>query len=121
MLDENNVYLMDKPVKIYLFKDKDEVKVSFRVTDYCNIHRYIETEKFEYILANWRTGVEGLETRSGKYYWYYSDCGPRPDCVPAQFVVINTREWSFRISVQDMEQMEAEYEHQKHNKMHWDG
>jgi len=120
MLDENNVYLMDKPIKIYVFKDKNEVKVSFRITDYCNYHREMTIEDFQYICDNWRAGVDGLETKGGKFYWYYSDCGPRPEQVPAQFVQINIASWSFRISVQEMLSLVDEFNYQLNNHMHWD-
>ena len=60
-LDKDDVYLMSKPIKIYLFKEADEVKVSFRITDYVNFHREMSIEHFQYICDNWRTGVEGLE------------------------------------------------------------
>jgi len=120
MLDENNVYLMDKPIKIYVFKRAQQVKISFRVTDYCAIHRYMSIHNFIFICDNWRSGVEGLETAEGKYYWYYSPCGPRPECEPAEFVGINFGEWSFRISIQDMEYIVNEFNYQLNNKMHWD-
>ena len=119
-LDKDDVYLMDKPIKIYLFKEADEVKISFRITDYVNFHREMSIEHFQYICDNWRTGVEGLETKNGKYFWYYSDCGPRPECVPAKFVQINVGGWSFRISVLEMESVVEEFNYQKNNKMHWD-
>lgn len=119
-IDENNVWRMSKPIKIYLFKDEDIVKISFRVTDYFNIGRQMSKEHFQYICDNWRTGVEGLETKSGKYYWYLSNSGPRPEQVPCKFVQVNTGPFSLRFSVKEMEELVEDFEYQKNNKMHWD-
>ena len=119
-IDSNGVWRMSKPIKIYLFKDEDMVKLSFRVTDYFNIGRHMSKEHFQYICDNWRTGVEGLETKSGKYYWYLSHLGPRPEQVPCKFVQVNTGPFSLRFSVKEMEELVEEFEYQKNNKMHWD-
>ena len=54
--------------------------------------------------------VEGLETKSGKYYWYLSKSGPRPEQVPCEFVQINTGPFSFRISVKQMEELVGKYD-----------
>jgi hypothetical protein len=75
---------------------------------------------FQYICDNWREGVDGLETKGGKFYWYYSDCGPRPECPPSKHVQINVSSFSFRISVPTMEALVEEFNYQLNNKMHWD-
>ena len=119
-IDINGVWRMSKPFKVYLFKNEDEVKLSIRVTDYFNVGRHFTIEQFQHICDNWRTGVEGLETKSGRIYWYLSKSGPRPEQVPCQFVQVNTGPFSLRFSVKEMEELVAEFEHQKNNKMHWD-
>lgn len=119
-IDRDGVWRMSQPIKLYLFKDEESVKISFRVTDYMNIGRSMSEEHFQYICDNWREGVEGLETKSGKYYWYLSKSGPRPEQVPCEFVQINTGPFSFRISVKQMEELVAEFDKQKITKMHWD-
>ena len=74
-IDRDGVWRMSQPLKLYLFKD-EESQDKFRVTDYMNIGRSMSEEHFQYICDNWREGVEGLETKSGKYYWYLSRSGP---------------------------------------------
>lgn len=120
MVDHEGVYLMDKPVKLYVFKDEDKVKISFRLSDYANVSKQMSIEHFRYICDNWETGVEGLETYGGKFYWYYSDCGPRPDCPPSKHVQVNVSGFSFRLSVPTMHSIVADFEYQVNNKMHWD-
>lgn len=120
MIDDNGVYLMTEPVKLYVFKREKRVKLSFRVTDYCAIHRHMSIYNFQYICENWLKGVEGLETEEGKWYWYYSPCGPRPEQEPCEFVGINFGEWSFRINVQQMMALVDTFQFQMNNKMHWD-
>jgi hypothetical protein len=121
-LDENGVWKMSKPVKIYVFKDEDSVKLSFRVTDYSNFSRWMTIDQFRHIAENWDKdeGVQGLETKNGKYFWYYSDSGPRPERVPASFVVCNINGWSLRWSKQDQIDLVNEFYHQLENKNHWD-
>ena len=120
--DENGVVLFIDPIKIYLFKDEKEVKISFKITDYIVTNRSMSQENFEYILANYNKGdgVQGLEMDDGKIWWYYSEFGPRPKCLPASMVCVNFARFSFRFSLQEMERIAAEYERQKNNVMHWD-
>jgi len=122
--DSNNVVLFSDPFKVYLFKDKKRVKLSFKITDYVVINREFKQEDFEYILAHWKEedGVEGniRDIDNNKIWWYHSECTPRPECAPADFVGINFNRYSFRFSVKDMESLENTYFHQKNNKMHWD-
>lgn len=120
MKDVNNVYLMTKPIKIYVFKIAQEVKISFRISDYCALTKNMSMQNFQYICDNWKKGVQGLETSAGKFYWYHSDTGPRPECEPADFVAINFGDWSFRISTNEMEDLVEEFHLQCNTKMHWD-
>tara|TARA_B110001454_G_scaffold176575_1_gene168734 strand:+ start:1010 stop:1390 length:381 start_codon:yes stop_codon:yes gene_type:complete len=121
--DSNNVVLFSDLLKIYLFKDKERVKVSFKITDYVVINREFSQENFEYILENWKIG-EGVQKLStigdGHIWWFHGRFGPRPECVPANFVSINFNRYSFRISVEEMERITENYYYQKSNKMHWD-
>jgi hypothetical protein len=122
--DSNNVVLFSDPFKVYLFKDKKRVKLSFKITDYVVVNREFSQEDFEYILDHWKEedGVEGniRDIDNNKIWWYHSKFGPRPECEPADFVGVNINRYSFRFSVNDMESLENAYFHQKNNKMHWD-
>ena len=122
--DSNNVVLFSDPFKVYLFKDKNRVKLSFKITDYVVLGREFKQEDFEYILEHWNVGegVQGgiRDVDDNKYWWYHSKFGPRPECEPANFVGINFNRYSFRFSVLDMISLQNAYLHQKNNKMHWD-
>lgn len=122
--DNNNVVLFSDPFKVYLFKDKKRVKLSFKITDYIVVNREFKQEDFEYILNNWKIGdgIQGniRDIDDNKIWWYWSKFGPRPECIPADFVAINFNRYSFRFSLKDMESMYIAYIHQKNNKMHWD-
>tara|TARA_R110002074_G_scaffold112768_1_gene241013 strand:- start:59 stop:442 length:384 start_codon:yes stop_codon:yes gene_type:complete len=122
--DNNNVVLFSDPFKVYLFKDIQQVKISFKITDYVVLGREFKQEDFEYILEHWNVGegVQGevRDVDNTKYWWYHSKFGPRPECEPADFVGINFNRHSFRFSLQEMESLKTAYFHQKDNKMHWD-
>lgn len=79
------------------------------------MNRQMSQEHFEYILENWNIadGVQGLEYGEGKIWWFHSKFGPRPECVPANFVNINFNRFTFRISVAEMERVVENYYHQK--------
>tara|TARA_B110000211_G_C13796068_1_gene428421 strand:+ start:329 stop:598 length:270 start_codon:yes stop_codon:yes gene_type:complete len=86
-------------------------------------NRDFRQHDFEHILEFWNVGegVQGIETMGdGKVWWYHSEFGPRPECVPANMVCINFSRFSFRMSVEEMERIKESYYHQKNNKMHWD-
>lgn len=124
-LDENNVWRMSEPLKIYVFKDEGMVKISFRLTDYANFGRQMSIEKFQYIVDNWEhghdgEGVQGLQTKDGKYWIYRSRSGPRPERVSADFVVVNTGGWSLRYPTDYWRGIMSEFQRQIIEKNHWD-
>ena len=119
-VDLNNVVMFKQDVKAYLFKESQAVKISFRVSDYMVVNLHISQEDMEHILQHWRTGVHGLETGSGRVWWYHKDRGPRPHCIPADYVSIDFLHYNFRISVHTMLQLQDSYNYQKNNHIHWD-
>lgn len=122
--DDKGVVLFDQPIKIYLFKHEKEVKVSFKLTDYCVTNRTFTQEEFENILENWDVdeGIQGMHLfhENSKIWWYLSRSGPRPVCEPANFVSVNFNRFNFRFSVCTMSTLKLEYARQKNNVMHWD-
>lgn len=114
--------LFDKPIKIYVFKDEDEVSVSFRITDVVTINRNFTIAEFYQIVREWRDpGVSGMETEDeGKIWWEWRDCGPRPECEPADFVAVSFGGWNFRFETEVMEDICAEFIKQLNTKNHWD-
>lgn len=121
-LDTDGVYLMKLPVKMYVFKDSQTVKLSFRITDYCVINRNLSVEQMHTICDNWNVGegVQGMQIEGSRLFWYRSRTGPRPERIPADFVVINTYPFSLRISVPEMQKLVQDFHHQLNNQMHWD-
>jgi hypothetical protein len=108
------------PIKIYVFKQDQEVSVSFLVSPHCVITRWTSLADFKYICDNWRTGVEGLETNMGRIWWSHRDVGPRPECQPADFVAISFGDWNFRIGTEFMKSLEQEFYRQLNSQNHWD-
>lgn len=117
-----NFLPFNKKLKLYVFKDENEAQVSFLVNEFTTVNRTFTIDEMDHIVANWRDpGVSGLETENaGRIWWEYRDCGPRPECAPAEFVAIATQGWNFRLTVDEMQELCEEYQHQKNNKNHWD-
>jgi hypothetical protein len=112
----------DKKVKLYVFKDEDEVQISFLINEHTTMNKTFTVKEMDHIIDNWRDpGVSGYETEhSGRIWWEYRNCGPRPDCEPAEFVAISLQSWNFRLSIDEMHELWDTFEYQKRNKNHWD-
>ena len=112
-----------KPIKIYLFKDKDRVDVSVKVNDtLVNGYRFTVND-FEKIINNWQTGIE-FEFEGGYAVIEYKKHGPRPERKVDPYVRFSISiGWStfhHRLTYDDMLELEKEYFYQKNNKMYWD-
>lgn len=95
---------------IKLYVEGNEVQVGLRISDTCVFKVTFLIEEFQYILDNWRNGVEGYKTKmAGRIWWSYRDCGPRPKCEPMEFVAVSVKSHEFRFCVHDMEQAEAQF------------
>jgi hypothetical protein len=114
-----------KPLKIYLFKKENRVKLSIMVTDSCVNTYNLDVKHIEFLLKNWKSDI-GAEFNYGKSDWHvvWKKCGPRPENAPASFVAINIhypgQAFNYRVSYDDMVALEKDYFYQKNNKMHWD-
>ena len=108
----------DKNIKLYLLKD-DKIKLCLKVSDNFVHHFIFDTELFEDMLSNWRTG---WKTDSWNIKWKRR--GPRPEKTPVSYVAISffphDQGLNFRFSYDDMVVLEKDYFYQKYNKMHWD-
>jgi hypothetical protein len=117
----NEFLPFDKKVKLYVFKDEGECQVSFLVNAYTTMNKRFTIAEMTTITENWASGVSGLETQdSGRIWWEYRDCGPRPHCLPASFVAVSIQGWNFRLTVDEMEQLVYDFNYQLNNKNHWD-
>lgn len=89
--------------EIKLYVEDDEVQVGFRVSDTAVIKASFLIHEFQYIVDHWVLGIERFKTeRAGKIFWSYRNCGPRPECVPMNFVAISIKGWELRVSVDAM-------------------
>lgn len=117
---KTDILEFNDPVKIYVFKNENRVKISFLITPTCVLDKWVSIDQFDHICKNWNTGVCGLETDGGRVWWEYRTAGPRPECKPAAFVAISWGEWNFRLSVGFMEQLSNTFYQQLSGKNYWD-
>lgn len=112
-----------KPIKIYLFKDKDRVDVSIKVNDTLVNGYSFRQHEFESILQQWETGIE-FPFEGGYVFVVYKKYGPRPekrlDPYVRFSVSIGYNTFHHRLTYDDMIELEKEYHYQKNNKMYWD-
>ena len=112
--------LFDQAFKLFVFKSDNEVSISLRITDKCCRSFMMPLEDFTYIINNWRTGVNGYEIDGDRWWWEHRDCGPRPHCLDADFVSISTGGWNWRVGVDEMIELETQFNAQLIQKNHWD-
>lgn len=94
-------YYFKRAIKLYI--EEDEVLCSFRLSDVAIVTKIFTVAEFQYIIDHWVLGVSGFETEhSGRIWWEYRDCGPRPQCEPMEFVAVNIQGFGFRLSIDDM-------------------
>jgi hypothetical protein len=108
------------PIKIYVFKNIDKVKISFMLSEHCVMDRWMTLSEFDTIMCNWKQGVEGMETSMGRVWWSHRPFGPRPAQEPADFVAVSFAEWNFRLTTAAMIELEKEYHRQCNTINHWD-
>jgi len=112
-----------KPVKIYLFKDKDRVDVSVKITDDLTNGYRFTSQEFESILESWKEGIE-FETEWGYVFVQHKTHGPRPERQPCSYVrfsvSVGNMDFHHRLNFDTMHELEKEYLYQKTNTMYWD-
>jgi hypothetical protein len=111
------------PIKVYLFKDKNKVDVSIKVTDELVNGYSFKIDEFESILHSWKTGVE-FSFEGGYVYIEYKKHGPRPERLNSPYVRFSVSchgmTFHHRLSYDDMLQLEKDFFFQKNNVMYWD-
>lgn len=112
-----------KPIKIYLFKEKNSVDVALRINTSTVITYTLTPELFEKLLQGWKTGIE-LEYDHANWYVQYKKTGPRPESKQSPYVRFSVSKSGirlhFRVTYDDMIAVEREYFFQKNNTMYWD-
>lgn len=117
------VPLFRDTMKLYVFKHEQEVNLSFALSDYLVFKTMFTIDEFEYIIANWNKneGVQRYDTEhNGRIWWEHRNCGPRPMQLAADFVSIEIKDFTFRISTDAMNELVTDYTTQLANKNHWD-
>ena len=108
-------------IKLYVFKKENAVQLSFRFSDNAVFTDRLSIPDMHIICNEWDNGgVNGIETWMGKVFWEKRDCGPRPDCKPADFVSIQFNKWNFRLTIEEMNNLVKEFNKQLNSANHWD-
>jgi hypothetical protein len=111
-------------LKIYLFKDRQLVSLSIKVSDNCVNSYDLAISDFEKILDSW--DKQGFDDRLGPAWWSvcHKKSTPRPECASANYVrisvSINNQNFHYRVDYTDMYQVKKDYFYQKNNVMYWD-
>lgn len=114
-----------KTLKIYLFKHKQQISLSIRISDNTVNTFKLDQENFEKLLYNWQQ-PSGIELNITGNYWtiQHKTRGPRPERATTSYVRItvstNNIEYNYRVDYTDMIELEKDYYYQKHNTMYWD-
>jgi len=111
-------------LKIYLFKNRQQVSFSIKVSDNCVNSYWLSTNDFEKILSTWNT--TGFDAQAGNGWWsvQHKKSTPRPESAPTSYVRIsvsmNNQTFHYRVDYTDMYQLVKDYYYQKNNQMYWD-
>jgi hypothetical protein len=112
-------------LKIYVFKEKQTVSFSIKVSDNFVNTFELDINDFEKILDKWKS-PGGFDEMLKNHWWTlcYKKTTPRPECSPASYVRIsvsvNNQQFNYRVDYSDMIRLEKDYFYQKNNKMYWD-
>jgi len=112
-------------LKIYLFKDKNQVSFSVKISDSC-VNEYTFTiDEFDDFISQWdsQTGIDRMYS-GRRWSVLHKKSTPRPESNTASYirlsVYINGIGIHQRVDYTDMMQIRKEYFYQKNNKMYWD-
>ncbi len=105
------------PVKIYLFKKRQRLKMSIRVSDVYAMTYYWDQDQFEDMIYNWQNDWSGKAKGMDVFI------GPKSDRGGKKFVRLSFASHGcgeHRLTRGTMLQLKKEYERQKNNVMPWD-
>ena len=114
-----------KPLKIYLFKNTNEISLGILVSSNCVNTYTLKVSEFEQILESWnKKGGCQLQTDDASWHIQHKTSGPRPESAPTSYVRIaiyfKNQAFHYRVSYNDFYEMTKDYFYQKHNTMYWD-
>jgi hypothetical protein len=111
-------------LKIYLFKDKNIVDFAIRISDNHVVTYTLPQELFAGIIKHWKDPNGYLFQHNGQgWNIQYKTTTPRPEMIPASYVKISVyvgHIYHYRVSYEDMINLEKEFFYQTHNVMYWD-
>lgn len=102
----------DKHWKLYVFKNREEISLSFRITDSYCVTYHMPINEFEILLDTWDQG--GFHERGWCVEHKY------PGIVGMSYVRFSVKNEHHRMSVESMKALVDEYNHQINNVMYWD-
>ena len=112
-------------LKIYLFKNKNTVSFSVKISENC-VHEYsFTTEEFEEFINNWDS-PQGVDKAYSGRHWSvkHKRSTPRPESAPASYVRLSVYTHNIgihhRVEYSDMMAIRKDYFYQKNNQMYWD-
>lgn len=112
-------------LKIYLFKDKNQVSFSVKISDSC-VNEYTFTiEEFDEFIDHWDSD-SGIDKKYSGRHWSvkHKRSTPRPESTPASYVRLSVYANGIgihhRVDYTDMLRVRKEYFYQKNNRMYWD-
>jgi hypothetical protein len=114
-----------KNLKIYLFKEKDKVSFSVKVSNsYVNEYSFSIAE-FEEFISQWNM-PGGIDKHYSNGHWsvMHKKSTPRPESASASYVRLTVYKNGIgnhhRVDYSDMLEIQKDYFYQKNNKMYWD-
>lgn len=117
--------IFKKLFKLYVFKNKQQIDLSIRVTE-----EYVQTytlsiSKFTELLSTWNTTGFSKQVDDG-HYWVveHKHNAPRPSTEQVSYVRLSISKngvvHHFRVDADDIIDLEKDFYYQLNNKMHWD-
>ena len=117
----------NQKLKLYLFKDRQWVDLSVKVTDDYVITYHMSVQILDKILDQWTNPHGGFDERIEPGYKItvqYKTQTPRPECANANYVRFsvfkNGITHNHRLEYNDILYLQKELFYQKNNQMHWD-
>lgn len=114
-----------KKLKLFYFKKENKVRLSIKVSKLSTNEYTFSVDKFESLLNSWKTD-KGISFDDNGLFWHcvLKKQSPRPYRYPANYVKLSCftglMHFHYRLTSNDMYELEKEYFYQKNNKMYWD-
>ena len=112
-------------LKMYLFKEKNKVSFSVKVSDTCVSEYSFTVEEFNEFIEQWdKPG--GVDKQYSEVHWsvMHKKSTPRPESSSASYIRLSAYKngigMHHRVDYVDMLNIRKDYFYQQNNKMYWD-